>query len=111
MKQWIQNRVCERTRLSRLILPSSDSSVTRGRDPARRPICSNAENSIRDDGMVHLGNVRHGSPRPIEIKEPHIVVICGPVIVDVEITDIGVEVVGGSRDILVRLGSIPNRAS
>lgn len=58
--------------------------------------------------MVHLSNVRHGPPRSVEIKEPHIVVVSGPIAVDVEIADVGIEIVGGSRDILARFRGIPN---
>lgn len=85
----------------RFFLPSLDSSVTRGRDPARRSIRPNAEDPIRDNGMVYLGNIRHRSPRSIEIKEPYVVVICGPVVMNIEIADVGVEIVRGSSYIFV----------
>lgn len=61
--------------------------------------------------MLNPGSVRHGSPRFIEIKEPYVVTICGPVDVDVEIADIRTEVVGGSSDVLIGFGSIPNCVS
>lgn len=91
-----------------LFLPPPNGRVTRGRDPARCPICTNAEDPIGDDRMLNLGSVRHGSPRFIKIKEPYVVMICGPVNVDIEITNIWTEVVGGSSDVLVGFGSVPN---
>ena len=51
--------------------------------------------------MVHLGGVCHGSPDPVKVKEPHVVVTCDPIVVDIEITDVGTEVVGGNVDVFI----------
>ena len=60
---------------------------------------------------MHLGSTRHGPPRFIKVKEPHVVRIYSPVDVDIKIADIGSEVVGWSSDVLVGLGCVPNRVS
>ena len=94
-----------------LFLPTPDSRVTRGCDPARCSICTHTEDPIGDDGMMHLGSTRHGPPRFIKVKEPHVVRIYSPVDVDIKIANIGSEVVGWSSDVLVGLGCVPNRVS
>lgn len=83
-----------------LFLASLDSGVTRGCNPARRSVCTDAEDPIGDDRMIHLGNIRHIFPRLVELEKPHIVVICSSVVVDIQIADIGIEVVGRGSNIL-----------
>ena len=61
--------------------------------------------------MMYFGPVLHGSPRLIEVEEPYVVRICGPINVDVKIADIRGEVVGWGSDVLVGLGSIPDGVS
>jgi len=50
--------------------------------------------------MVHPCGIGYRPPRPIKIKKPYVMAVSGPVIVDIEITDVGVEVVRGSSNLL-----------
>lgn len=51
--------------------------------------------------MVNFGDVRYISPFFGELEKPYVVAICVSVIVNVEVTNVGVKVIGGSNDIFV----------